>query len=188
MVKDFAEQYDLKVLKQMNFNNTYTLAVKPETAEQYGLKTLSDLAKVSDQLTISPTLEFTKREDCLPGLQKQYNMNFKKVVAMDSSPRYLALSNGESDVVDAFATDGLLKKFGLTVLEDDQNFFPPYYAVPIIRSDVLEAHPELEELLAQLGDVLTDEVMSALNYQVDEENQDPEAVAKNFLQTQGLIS
>lgn len=187
VVQDFDQQYDLKVLKQMRFNNTYTLAVKPETAEQYGLNTLSDLAKVSDQLTISPTLEFTKREDCLPGLQTCYNMNFKKVVAMDSSPRYLALSNGESDVVDAFATDGLLKKFGLTVLEDDKQFFPPYYAVPVVRSDVLEAHPELEELLENLGDVLTDEVMSELNYQVDEENQDPETVARNFLREQGLV-
>lgn len=59
--------------------------------------------------------------------------------------------NGESDVVDAFATDGLLKKFDLTVLEDDQQFFPPYYAVPVIRSDVLEQYPELEDLLSQLG-------------------------------------
>lgn len=66
VVKDFDEKYNLKVLKQMNFNNTYTLAVKPETAEKYNLKTFSDLAKVSNQLVISPTLEFTKREDCLP--------------------------------------------------------------------------------------------------------------------------
>ena len=187
VVKDFDEKYNLKVLKQMNFNNTYTLAVKPETAKKYNLKTFSDLAKVSNQLVISPTLEFTKRGDCLPGLKKKYNLNFKKVVAMDSSPRYLALSNGESDVVDAFSTDGLLKKFGLTVLEDDQHFFPPYYAVPVIRSEVLEAHPELEDLLGQLGAVLTDDVMGTLNYQVDEENQDPETVAKTFLQEQGLI-
>jgi len=52
---------------------------------------------------------------------------------------------------------------------------------------VLEAHPELEDLLGQLGAVLTDDVMGTLNYQVDEENQDPETVAKTFLQEQGLI-
>ena len=55
VVKDFDEKYNLKVLKQMNFNNTYTLAVKPETAKKYNLKTFSDLAKVSNQLVISPT-------------------------------------------------------------------------------------------------------------------------------------
>ena len=183
-----AEECKVHLMEKLGANNTYSIAVRRETAEKYNLKTFSDLAKVSNQLVISPTLEFTKREDCLPGLKKKYNMNFKKVVAMDSSPRYLALSNGESDVVDAFSTDGLLKKFGLTVLEDDQHFFPPYYAVPVIRSEVLEAHPELEDLLGQLGAVLTDDVMGTLNYQVDEENQDPETVAKNFLQEKGLIA
>ncbi len=187
VVKDFDEKYDLKVLNQMAFNNTYTLAVKPETAEEYNLKTLSDLSKVSKNLVISPTLEFTKRIDCLPGLKETYNMNFKKVIAMDSSPRYIALMNNESDAVDAFSTDGLLKKFGLVVLEDDKNFFPPYYAVPVIRSDLLAAHPELEELLTQLGDTLTEDVMIDLNYQVDEEGKDPQTVAKDYLVAQGLI-
>ena len=187
VVRDFDEKYDLKILKQMAFNNTYTLAVKPETAQEYNLKTFSDLARVSDQMVISPTLEFTNRDDGLPGVMKKYDMDFKKVVAMDSSPRYIALMNGESDVVDAFATDGLLKKFDLTVLEDDQQFFPPYYAVPVIRSDVLEQYPELEDLLSQLGDTLTNEVMSDLNYQVDEEGKDPEAVAHDYLATHDLI-
>ena len=187
VVRDFDEKYDLKILKQMAFNNTYTLAVKPETAQEYNLKTFSDLARVSDQMVISPTLEFTNRDDGLPGVMKKYDMDFKKVVAMDSSPRYIALMNGESDVVDAFATDGLLKKFDLTVLEDDQQFFPPYYAVPVIRSDVLEQYPELEDLLSQLGDTLTNEVMSDLNYQVDEEGKDPEAVAHDYLATHDLL-
>ena len=70
----------------MAFNNTYTLAVKPETAQEYNLKTFSDLARVSDQMVISPTLEFTNRDDGLPGVMKKYDMDFKKVVAMDSSP------------------------------------------------------------------------------------------------------
>lgn len=188
IVKDYADKYDLTILKQMAFSNTYTLAVKPETAKKYNLKTFSDLAKVSKQLIISPTLEFTNRDDGLPGVEKKYDMKFKKVVAMDSSPRYIALMNNESDVVDAFSTDGLLKKFGLTVLEDDQHFFPPYYAVPIIRSDVLEKHPELKDLLAKLGDKLTEKVMIDLNYQVDEQKKDPDTVARTFLTQQGLIS
>lgn len=188
IVNDYADKYDLTILKQMAFSNTYTLAVKPETAKKYNLKTFSDLAKVSKQLIISPTLEFTNRDDGLPGVEKKYDMKFKKVVAMDSSPRYIALMNNESDVVDAFSTDGLLKKFGLTVLEDDQHFFPPYYAVPIIRSDVLEKHPELKDLLAKLGDKLTEKVMIDLNYQVDEQKKDPDTVARTFLTQQGLIS
>lgn len=186
VVKDFDEKYDLTVLDQ-TFNNTYTLAMLPERAKELGVKTISDLARVSKDLVISPTLEFTKRGDCLPGLQKAYNLQFKKVVAMDSSPRYIALVNGESDVVDAFSTDGLLKKYGLTVLEDDRQFFPPYYTVPIIRNDTLAEHPELKDLLNELGTHLTEDVMIDLNYQVDEEGKDPKDVAHAFLVSEGLI-
>lgn len=187
VVKDFEEKFNLHVLTQMNFNNTYTLAVKPETAERYNLKTFSDLQKVADKLTISPTLEFANREDGLPGIIKTYGMNFNSVIAMDGSPRYTALMSNESDVVDAFATDGLLKKFGLVVLEDDKSFFPPYYAVPVVRDEVLLKHPELTEILKELGAVLSDDVMSDLNYQVDELKKDPQTVANDFLKEKGLI-
>ena len=108
-------------------------------------------------------------------------------MARDSSPRYIALVNGESDVVDAFSTDGLLKKYGLTVLEDDRQFFPPYYTVPIIRNDTLAEHPELKDLLNELGTHLTEDVMIDLNYQVDEEGKEPKDVAHDFLISEGLI-
>lgn len=78
VVRDFDEKYDLKILKQMAFNNTYTLAVKPETAQEYNLKTFSDLARVSDQMVISPTLEFTNRDDGLPGVMKKYDMELQE--------------------------------------------------------------------------------------------------------------
>ena len=184
---EFKKQYDIDVLKQMNFNNTYTLAVKPETAEKYNLKTFTDLSKVSNQLTISPTLEFMNRADSLPGLIKTYGFQFKDAKPMDGSPRYTALMSGNSDVVDAFSTDGLLKKYNLVVLKDDKSFFPPYYAVPLVRGEVLEKHPELSHVLEKLGSILTDDVMSELNYQVDELGKDPEQVAKEFLTGKNLI-
>ena len=88
----------------------------------------------------------------------------------------------ESDVIDAFQTDGLLKKFGLTVLEDDKNYFPPYYAIPVVRGEVLEEHPELKDVFHKLSQLLTDEVMQDLNYQVDELQKDESTVAQQFLE------
>ena len=38
--------------------------------------------------------------------------------------RYTAIESGEVDVVDAFATDALLSKLGLTMLEDDRELLP----------------------------------------------------------------
>ena len=72
-------------------------------------------------------------------------------------------------------------------LTDDQEFFVPYYAVPLVREEVLAEYPELEEVLGMLCGVLTDEVMRQLNYQVDSLGLNPEDVARQFLQEQGLI-
>ena len=158
-----------------------------DLASKYNLKTISDLAKVSKDLTVSPTLEFVNRNDGLPGLLKAYNLEFKNTIAMDGSPRYTALLNNNSQVIDAFTTDGLLRKFNLTVLEDDKNFFPPYYAVPLLKQKTLEKYPEVETLMSKLGPYLTDEVMQEMNYQVDEVGKNPEEVAKEFLLANKLI-
>ena len=187
-VKDeFNSKYDLAVLKQMDFNNTYALAVRQDTASKYNLKTISDLVPYSSSLKISPTLEFVNREDGLAGLNKAYGLNFADVIAIDGSPRYTALLNDNSQVIDAFTTDGLLRKFNLVVLEDDKNFFPPYYAVPIIRNSVLSKYPELNDLLNKLGSYLTNESMQELNYKVDELGVNPQKVANDFLKKNNLI-
>lgn len=179
--KEMKEKYDIEVLNQMAFNNTYALAVTKETAQKYNLATISDLTRVSNDLIIAPTLEFINREDGLPGLEKKYGLSFKDTIGIDGSPRYTALQNNNAQVIDAFTTDGLLKKFNLVVLEDDKNFFPPYYAIPLVRSDTLKEYPEIEKVLNALGPYLTDEVMQDLNYQVDELGKSPEKVATDFL-------
>lgn len=185
--KDFKDKYNIEVLKQMGFNNTYTLAVTKETAKKYNLKTISDLSKVSNDITATTTLEFLNREDGLVGLAKKYNLNFKNTVGIDGSPRYAALMNKESDVIDAFSTDGLLKKYDLSVLKDDKNFFPPYYAVPVVRAETLKKYPEIQPLVEEVGDLLNNDVMGELNYEVDELKKDPKDVAVEFLQKNGLI-
>lgn len=185
---DLKEKYGIETLKQMGFNNTYTLAVKKETSEKYNLQTVSDLAKVANLFISGTTFEFLNRDDGLPGVEKKYNFKFKESLALDSSPRYIALDNNDVDVIDAFSTDGLLKKYELVTLEDDLNFFPPYYAIPIINEDVLLKYPEIEPLMAELGTVLTNDVMIELNYKVDELQEKPDKVAHDFLIEQGLIS
>lgn len=186
--KEYKEQYDLEVLKQMSFNNTYVLAVTPEMAKKYNLNSISDFAKVAGDMVSGTTFEFANREDGLPGIQKVYGFQMKKSLTLDSSPRYTALMNGEVDVVDAFSTDGLLKKYNLKKLSDDKNFFPPYYAIPVVREDSLEKYPEIAPILDELGGYLTDDVMSELNYKVDELQQSPADVAHEFLIDNGLIS
>jgi osmoprotectant transport system permease protein len=184
---DLKEKFNVEVLKQMGFNNTYILAVTKETAAKYNLESISDLAKVASKLKAGTTLEFLNREDGIPGLTKFYNFNFNDTVGLDGSSRYLALTNNETEVVDAFSTDALLKKFDLVTLKDDKEFFPPYYAIPLIRTETIEEYPELQPIIEELGDMLTDDLMVELNYKVDELQMEPDVVARDFLIESGLI-
>lgn len=179
-VKGMKEQYGLDVLNSLNVNNTYTLSTTREIAEQYGLKTISDLKKLGKEVTICSTLAFMNREDGLLGVENKYGIVFNKM-GVDGSARYTALMNGEGQVIDAYSTDGLLKKFDLVILEDDKGVFPPYYAVPVFREEIMEQYPEIADITANLAEVLSTDAMAGLNYLVDEEGQKPQDVAHNFL-------
>jgi len=121
-------------------------------------------------------------------LVKTYGMKFKgEPKKMSVSLKYQAMGSGDIDVTDAFATDGQIKQYNLKVLKDDKNFFPPYYAAPIIRKEVLEKYPELEQILNSLEGLIDDETMMEMNYKIDVDNQDIKKVAEDFLREKGLI-
>ena len=95
---------------------------------------------------------------------------------------YQALEQKEVDVIAGNTTDGLIQSLGLVVLKDDKNYFPPYQAVPVVRSQVLEQYPELRAVIAELGGKISEEDMRKLNYQVDKQQQEAGQVAQEFLQ------
>ncbi len=184
---EFMRDYNILILPQYSFNNTYTISVRQDFAETHNLRTISDLMPIAREMDIGCTFEFLTRPDGLQGVLDHYGFDFRNQIGIDDSARYIAIDSEEVQAINAFATDGLLKKFNLVVLEDDRSYFPPYFAVPVLRNEVAEAHPEVVDALNELGPLLTDEVMQKLNYLVDEEQQSPAQVAKNFLIEQGLI-
>ncbi|HEY8892225.1 MAG TPA: glycine betaine ABC transporter substrate-binding protein [Clostridium sp.] len=185
--KDFATTYGIDVLEPLGFNNTYVVAVKKDLAKKNNLNTLSDLAKISPTLNGGFTMEFANRADGYLGLQKKYNLNFKTVKGIDGGLRYTALQKNETQAIDAFSTDGLLKKFDLKLLKDDKNFFPPYYAVPIVNESTLKKYPELKGVLNLLAGKITEEDMRNLNYRVDNGEQS-RTVAEDFLRSKHLMN
>ncbi|MFM9279422.1 glycine betaine ABC transporter substrate-binding protein [Paenibacillus jiagnxiensis] len=186
--KELVEKDGLEFLAPFGFNNTYTLAVTKETAEKYNLKTFSDLAKVSQGLVLGVEFEFLDREDGYPGIKKLYGMNFKDAKGMDHGIMYRSISEGETDVTNAYSTDAQIEAHNLVILEDDKQFFPPYDAGTVIRKDTLDQYPELKEVLNQLGGSISEEDMQKLNGQVDIEGLKEEDVAHDFLVEKGLIS
>jgi len=175
------EKYNVLVLDEIGFNNSNTLSVRRDTAEKFGLRTISDLTRVSPSLVLGSTGEFTEREDALLGIQARYGTEFKDIVVLAGNLRYNALVNDNVQVIDAYSTDGLLLRYDLLVLEDDLGVFPHYHAVPMIRRDIAEKHPELVDVLNMLAGTLDDESMRQLNYRVDVEQEDPREVARSFL-------
>jgi len=185
--REYTRRFGLLWLGEFGFNNTYALAVLAEDAKANGWKRISDLKPVSDTLSAGFTSEFAERPDGYPGLREAYGFTFGKVFDMDPSLMYSALEKGEVDVITAFSTDGRIPAYGLTVLEDDRGFFPPYYAAPVIRKDTLDAHPEILDALEPLEGLIGQEAMQSLNYKVDEEKRPVAEVVEEFLREKGLV-
>lgn len=180
--------YNILLSEPLGFNNTYVMSVRPDTAQRYQIRTLSQLMQAAPQLRLGCTVEFIQRGDCLPLLEERFGTSFQSEKGLDSSIRYQAIAAGEIDVIDAFATDALLEKQGLTLIEDDVGFFPPYDAVNLVRQETLDKYPELEPVLAKMDGLLDEETMRALNAKVDIEGMDAKDVAHQFLVEKGLVA
>lgn len=188
--KGYEDQFKLTWLQSSPFNDTQALAMTQAVSDQYGIKTYSDLSQKASSLVLGGPAEFIDREDGIKGLQKAYGgFQFKDIKQLGTgSLRYQALLDKQVDVVVAFGTDGAIKGNNLVLLKDDKIFYPVYNVAPVVRQDTLLKYPKIADVLNKLAPMLTDDVMSGLNWQVDgPDKKEPAAVAKAFLQQNGLL-
>lgn len=185
-VKQAYATQGVAVLDQAPINNTYVLVMMPEVAKKNGVATLSDLAAHAQKWTLGAGPEFRDREDGIPGLKQKYGMNFKSDQQLAIGLRYRALKDNQVQVVNGYATDGMISAMGLVRLTDDKQLWPPYFVAPVVRKDVIEKNPKVAEVANKVSAMLSDEIMSRLNYLVDGEKQEPADVAKDFLKTKGI--
>jgi glycine betaine/choline ABC-type transport system substrate-binding protein len=184
----YREKFQLQWLSPFGFNNTYAITVRRRDAAARNWRTISDLKPTAANLVAGFTAEFAERTDGYPGLKETYGFAFSATHDMDPGLMYKAIADGQVDVICAFSTDGRIKAYGLQLLKDDKGFFPPYFAAPVVRSDTLEKHPEIEKLLRKLAGLIDNDTMQQLNYAVDEKKRTPEEVAGQFLLHHGLVS
>lgn len=191
IVRDaYQEQFNLTWLAYSPFNNTQALAVKREWSEENGITTISQLAEIAGDLTISAPADFPEREDGLLGLQRVYAAGFNDIETLPVAPglKYQALLDDEAQVVLAFGTDGQISGYDLVVLEDDLGLWPPYNVAPIVRTELLDANPDIGTRFDAVTTSLTGEVMSSLNWRVDgDEKAEPADVAQQYLEENGFI-
>lgn len=190
-VKDqYEAQFQATWLERSPANNTQALAVKRQFSEENGITTISQLAEVADQYVISAPADFPEREDGLLGLQRVYGGGFESIEVLPVAPglKYQALLDDDAQVVLAFGTDGQISGYDLVLLEDDLGLWPPYNLAPVVLMSVLEANAEIVNILNGVTTMLTDEVLSGLNWRVDgDEKAEPASVATDFLTENGLL-
>jgi osmoprotectant transport system substrate-binding protein len=187
---EYEKQFKLTWLQPAPFNDTQALAMTQQGSTKYGIKTFSELSQKAPQLVLGGPAEFIAREDGLPGLQKAYGgFQFKDVKQLGTgSLRYQALLDGQIDVVVAFSTDGQINGDNLVLLEDDKHLYPVYQVAPVVRMDTLQKYPQIADVLNKVEPLLTTDVMSGLNWQVDgPAKKEPADVARTFLQQHGLL-
>jgi len=178
----YARRFGLEVFPSLGFDNTFAMVMRGSDARRLRLKTLSDAAAVSSRLRLGVGYEFLERPDGYKGLASKYGFKFAEAPrVMDLGLLYRALQNNQVDIVAGSNTDGLIAALDLVVLEDDQHYFPPYDAVPIVRRATIDRHPEIAAALKRLSGHITAEDMRRMNYAVDGEKKDAAAVVKDFL-------
>jgi glycine betaine/choline ABC-type transport system substrate-binding protein len=183
----YAQRFKLEVGPPLGFDDTFAIEVRGEDARRLGLKTISQIAAYTPRWHAGFGYEFMERTDGYSGLSAAYGLKFAGPPrVMDLGLLDRALQDKQVDLIAGNMTDGLIPVLDLAVLQDDRHYFPPYEAVPIMREEMLERHPEARDALRQLTGKITDDDMRRLNYAVDGQHQDVTQVVGRFLKGKGF--
>lgn len=187
------EEKGLMLFSQFGFENTYALGVKEDMAKENNIKTISDLKPMTQDLIFGAEHEFFDEDGTMRynPFNETYGITWEDGISLDIGLKYAAIDNNNIDVTMVYSTDGLNRKSNLRILEDDMKFFPQYYGAFLSRDTLFEEYkdsaPNLEEVLMSLDGQISNEEMIEMNYKVDAEGAEPADVAKEFLQSKGLL-
>lgn len=184
---EFRARWGVRWLSPLGFENTYAIAVRRATADSLGLRTLSDLARVSPRLRAGFTPDFIGRADGLPGLERAYGLRPRDVRALLPAVKYRALADGAVDVVDGYSTDGLIARYDLIVLLDDKRFFPPYEAAAMVGARLARTRPDVVAALTELSGRIDVTRMRAMNERLEVGGEPVGRIAGEALRDMGLV-
>ena len=185
--EELLADHNLDIRDPMGFENTYAFAMKPEVAEKYNIKSITDLKKYANELILSGPHEFMERDDGLLGIQKTYNIKFKGILSMEQGLVINSLVSDKIEIAVVYSTDGLIAKHKLFLLDDDLKFFPPYEVVVTMRKGYEQSEPEVIAALDLLINALNEDEMQELNLLAIEGDEPIENIIHKFLQNKKLI-
>ena len=184
---EYERRFYLTLGPPLGFNDTFAIEIRGEDARRLHLQTLSQAAQYTPQWRAGFGYEFMERPDGYKGLVATYGFHFAvQPRIMDLGLLTRALKDHQVDLIAGNMTDGLIPALDLSVLEDNQHYFPPYEAVPVIRQQTLTEHPELRGALDSLAGAISDDEMRKLNYEADAGKRDVKEVVREFLRNKAL--
>jgi osmoprotectant transport system substrate-binding protein len=179
------EEMNLEILPYSEAVDTNAFVVTQETADEFGLSAVSDLAGPAEDMTLGAPAECPKRPYCIPGLKDVYGVEFGDYRPLEyGAATVQALTAGAIDVALLFSTDPLIEENELVLLEDDQNLQSADNIAPLAHVDVAS---DVESILQPVTDALTTDGMTALNARVAIEHEDAATVAQGFLEEEGIL-
>lgn len=191
-VRDADAPHGLVWLPPAPANNTYSFAVTRQTQQAYGLRTMSDVAKIPVvKRSYCVGVEFASRDDGFEPWLKAYALpkpDAAQVHTMDLGVIYEATSKGTCTLGEIFTTDGRIQARDLVALDDDKKFFPNYNVAPVVTKALAQKAPQLPQLFAPVEAKMTNDVLRKLNARVDVDGEDPGAVARSWLEEEGFIA
>jgi osmoprotectant transport system permease protein len=185
--REYAQSFDVEVSPPLGFEDTFAILVRGDDARRLNLKTVSDVIPYAPKWRAGFGQDFMSRKDGYEGFARAYDLNFaERPREMDLSLSYRALASGGVDIIAGNSTDGMIATLGLTQLEDDRHYFPPYEAVVLARRDTLERLPKMREVIEKLAGAISTDEMRRLNFEVDGKKRAAADVVREWRRSKGL--
>lgn len=191
------EGNDVVWLEPAKANNTWLIALKKDFAGSEKLTTMTEFAayvKAGKQVKLAGSDEFFNNSDAMPAFLTTYGFTLaenQKLVFSggNTAQTEKAVADGTDGVNFgmAYGTDGALADLGLTVLEDDKGAQLVYWPAPLIRKATLDEFPEIRELLDPVFATFDIAALQELNARVQVNGESADVVARDYLESNGLI-
>jgi osmoprotectant transport system permease protein len=165
VAKFLKDEYGVITLGRFGFENAYALAMSRTRAVELGIRTIGDLATLSERLTLGGDPEFFGRLEW-SRVREIYRLDSIRTRGMDSTFMYGAVRDREVDIITAYSTDGRVAAFNLVVLDDPKQAFPPYDAI-LLLSPQAARNQQLVQTVLPLVNAVTDDMMRSANKMVD---------------------
>lgn len=170
----------LRVLDQSPATDQDSYVVTQAFADQWGLATIADLAKVEGPLILGAASEAENRPNGPKGLKTFYGIDagFTPIEDSGGPLTVKALNDGDIQFAIIYTADPSIKKNNLLSLGDPEGLFLASHVVPLASENVTD---EAAAVINQVSAAMTPDELVSLNARSVDEQLSASQIAKDWL-------